>query len=69
MSIEVMQARKWVALGATLAVMVIGAVTFGGEPTRCEQAYLASGLTEQQMGFDEFRQLYGGDVCTKSGPK
>jgi hypothetical protein len=63
MSVEVMQARKWVALGATLAVMVIGAVTFGGEPTRCEQAYLASGLTEQQMSLEEFGALYGDAFC------
>jgi hypothetical protein len=30
-------------LGATLAVMIMGAVTSGGDPTRCEQTYLASG--------------------------
>ncbi len=69
MSAEAMQARKWVALGATLAVMVVGAVTSGGDLTRCEQAYLASGLTEQQMGFEEFRELYSADVCATSGPK
>ena len=58
MSFEAIRPRRWVALGATLAVMVVGAVTSGGDLTRCEQACLAGGLTEQQMGFEEFRKLY-----------
>ncbi len=69
MSVEAMQARKWVALGATLAVMVVGAVTSGSDLTRCEQAYLASGVSEQQMSFEEFSQLYSDHVCATSGPK
>ena len=69
MSIGTMQARKWMALGATLAVMVMGAVTSGGDLTRCEQAYLASGLSEQQMSFEEFSELFSDDVCATSGPE
>ena len=50
-------------LAATVAVMVMGALSSGVELTRCEQAYLASALSEEQMGFEEFSELYSGDVC------
>jgi hypothetical protein len=68
MSVEAMQARKWVALGATLVVMAAGAVTSGNDLTRCEQAYLASGVGEQRMSSEEFGELYSDSVCATSGP-
>ncbi len=51
------------ALGVTLATMMVAAVTFGEDPTLCQQAYLASGLTEQQMSLEEFGALYGDAFC------
>ena len=69
MSVMAMQTRKWVALGATLVVMLVGAVTSGGDLSRCEQAYLESGLNEQQMSFEEFSELYSDSLCATSSPK
>ena len=62
-----MRTRKWVALGATLALMLAFTVASGEDRTPCREAYLASHFTEQQMSFGEFRELYGDDVCATSG--
>jgi len=56
-------ARKWIVLGAALATMLAGASAFGETPTPCYEAYLASGLTEQQMSFEEFAEFYGDTLC------
>jgi len=61
--------RKWVALGAVVATMLAAAAAFGETPTPCYEEYLASGLSQQQMAFEEFRELYGDGVCATSGPK
>ena len=47
----------------TLATMLAGASAFGETPTPCYEAYLASGLTEQQMSFEEFAEFYGDTLC------
>jgi hypothetical protein len=59
-----MRTRKWAAPEATLALTV----AFGGDPTPCREAYLASHLNEQQMGLGKFRELYGDDGCATNGP-
>jgi hypothetical protein len=61
------KARKSAALGAAVATMLTAALAFGEEPTRCREAYLASGFTQQQMGFEEFRELYSDSICTPGG--
>jgi hypothetical protein len=58
------EARKWVVLGAALAMMFARAMTFGETPTPCYEAYVTSGLTEQQMSFEEFGEFYGDTLCT-----
>ena len=60
---------KWVTLGAIVATMLAAAAAFGETPTPCYEAYLASGLSQQQMGFEEFRELYGDGVRATSGPE
>jgi hypothetical protein len=57
------EARKWVVLGAALATMFAGAMAFGKTPTPCYEAYMTSGLTEQQMSFEEFGEFYGDTLC------
>ena len=57
------EARKWVVLGAALATMLAGAMAFGEDPTPCYEAYRTSGLTEQQMSFEEFGEFYGDTLC------
>lgn len=67
-----MRARKWVALGVTVAVMLAASLAFGENTTPCYEAYLTSGLTHQQMSFEEFRELYSvysHDVCAISEPR
>jgi len=64
MAIQTGEKRKRMALAATLAMMLAAVVAFGGDTTPCREEYLASGLSQQQMSFAEFRELYGGeDVC------
>lgn len=63
-----MRVRKWVTLGATLAVMLTTSLVFGENPTPCYAAYRTSGLTQQQMGFEEFRDFYSDGVCA-TGPE
>ena len=64
-----MQTNSWVALGVTLAMMLSASLAFGEDVTPCYEAYRTSGLTQQQMTFEEFRGLYSDDVCTTSGPR
>ena len=64
MAIQTGEKRKRMALAATLAMMLAAVVAFGGDTTPCREEYLASGLSQQQVSFAEFRELYGGeDVC------
>lgn len=50
-------------LALSVSVMLAAAVAFGGGHDPCREAYLASGLSQQQVTFDEFRGLSGDDVC------
>ena len=58
-----MRAKKWAALGAVLATATAASVVFGEAPTPCYEAYRTSGLTQQQMSFEEFRDSYSDDIC------
>ena len=57
--------------GAALAVVVIGtlvsSIAFGQDPGSCREAYLQSGLTEQQLSFDQFRHSYSDTLCAPDG--
>jgi hypothetical protein len=62
-----MRTGKWVALGAALATASAASLVFGEAPTPCYEAYRTSGLTQQQMSFEEFRDSYSDDVCATGG--
>jgi hypothetical protein len=64
MSVSAPETRKWVVLGATLATMLGCAMAFGETPTPCQEAYLMSGLSEQQMIFEEFGEFYADTLCS-----
>lgn len=64
-----MRATRRVALTSTLVVVLASSLAFGEDPTPCYEAYWASGLAHQQMGFEEFRELYGDGVCAAGGPE
>jgi hypothetical protein len=53
------------------AVLVAGALIVGaaldGRHDPCYEAYLQSGLVAQQMGFEEFRDLYADTFCAPGG--
>ena len=59
--------RHMVKVRAASIVILIGLSAAGfffgqaGDP--CYEAYLDSGLTAQQMTYDEFRGAYGETVC------
>ena len=59
--------RKWAALVVVLMTMLAADVAFGEDYRPCYGAYLESGLTEQQMSFDEFRESYADTYCAKGG--
>ncbi len=60
-----MRTGKRAALGAVLATAA--SLVFGEPPTPCYEAYRTSGLTQQQMSFEEFRDSYSDDVCATGG--
>ena len=55
--------RKWAALAVFLAALLAADVALGKDPGPCYGAYLESGLTQQQMTFDDFRYLYADTLC------
>jgi hypothetical protein len=59
--------RKWAALVLVLITMLAANLAFGEDPGACYEAYLESGLTEQQMTFDEFRHFYSDTLCARGG--
>jgi hypothetical protein len=59
--------RKWAALAVVLVSLLTGSAAFGEDHGTCYEAYLQSGLTQQQLTFDEFHRLYGDTVCAPSG--
>jgi hypothetical protein len=54
--------RGWL-LAATVAAMLVAAVASGEGRDPCRTAYLASGLSQQQVTFEEFGELYGEGLC------
>jgi hypothetical protein len=66
--------RHMVKVRAALMVVLIGlsaaGLVFGQENDPCRQAYLETGLTAQQMTFDEFRGFYSDAFCANgsNGP-
>ena len=56
---------------AALAVAFIGmsaaSLFFGQDPDPCREAYLNSGLTRQQLAFDDFRHSYSETLCARDG--
>lgn len=63
-----MRTRERVALGV-LATAAAASLVFGENPTPCYEAYRTSGLTEEQMDLEEFRDRYSDDVCATSSSK
>jgi hypothetical protein len=63
-----MRAGKWVVLGAMLVIMLTASLAFGENPTPCYEAYLTTGLSQQQMSFEEFRKFYSDNACPKNAP-
>ena len=56
---------------AALLVVLIGlfgtGLLFGQDGDRCREAYLKSGLSAQQMAFEEFRAFYSDTFCAPEG--
>jgi hypothetical protein len=56
------------AASAVVLVAMMGAgLAFSTGTDPCRQAYLESGLTAQQMSFDEFHGFYSDTLCASSG--
>jgi hypothetical protein len=61
------QAKKAAALAVVLTGMLVSGAALGQDPGPCHEAYLQSGLSEQQMGFDRFHRLYSDALCATDG--
>ena len=59
--------RKWTALAVFLVALLASGLAFGQDTDPCHVAYLQSGLTEQQMTFDDFRHSYADTLCAPDG--
>ena len=63
--------KHMVKVRAALMVVLIGlsgaGLVFGQDSDPCREAYLESGLSAQQMTFDEFRGSYGQTLCATGG--
>jgi hypothetical protein len=59
--------RHMVKVRAALVVVLIGlsgtGLVLGQDSDPCREAYVESGLSTQQMGFAEFRAIYGETTC------
>ena len=60
-------ATKARAALVVLMAMLTSSVAFGEDYGQCRGAYLESGLTEQQMTFDQFHRFYGATLCAPDG--
>ena len=59
--------RKWATLAVVLVTMLAADVAFGADYRPCYQSYRESGLTQQQMTFDQFRHFYSDTLCARDG--
>jgi hypothetical protein len=59
--------RHMAKVRAALMVVLIGlsvaGLVYGRDGDRCREAYLETGLTAQQMTYEEFRGAYGETAC------
>ena len=55
--------RKWTALAVVLIGMLASGAALGQDPGPCHETYLQSGLSKQQMTFDDFRGFYADTLC------
>jgi hypothetical protein len=53
--------------GKTKGLVLAAAAAFGGDRDPCRTAYLASGLSQQQVTFEEFGEIYGDGLCAPPG--
>jgi hypothetical protein len=58
---------KWTALAVVLLALLTGSAAFGEDRGSCYEAYLQRGLTQQQLTFDEFHDLYVDTLCSPDG--
>ena len=61
------QIKKAAALAVVLTGMLVSGAALGQGPGACQEAYLESGLTAQQMAFEEFRDSYSDTLCAPEG--
>jgi hypothetical protein len=61
------QIKKAAALAVVLIGILASGAALGQDPGPCHEAYLQSGLTEQQMTFDDFRSFYADTLCAPDG--
>lgn len=59
--------RKGAALVVVFVTIMAADVALGHDHRVCYTAYLESGLTAQQMSFDQFRHTYGDTLCAPEG--
>jgi hypothetical protein len=56
-------AKARAALMVVLVCLSAAGLVFGQDSDPCREAYLDSGLSVQQMSYEEFQSAYGETVC------
>jgi hypothetical protein len=59
------QIKKAAALTVVLIGMLASGAALGRDTGPCHEAYLQSGLSEQQMTFDRFHRFYSDTLCAR----
>jgi hypothetical protein len=59
--------RKRAAMAVVMIGTLLSGAALGQDPGACHEAYLQSGLTEQQLSFDDFRSSYHDTLCAPDG--
>jgi hypothetical protein len=60
-------AKARAALAMTLVDLSAAGLFIGPDPDPCREAYLQSGLSQQRVGFEEFRRSYSETLCAPDG--
>ena len=69
MSVLAVKSRGWVVLGVVLAGMLVASILFGEQHSPCYDLYLGSGLSQENVSFERFREFYDGTICKPSGSR
>ncbi|MGH3144185.1 MAG: hypothetical protein ACRDTR_00110 [Rubrobacter sp.] len=67
MSVLAVKSRRWAVLGVVFAGMLVASILLGEQHSPCYDLYLGSGLSQETVSFESFRELYDETLCAPNG--